>query len=1089
MEFFLDDNQRYIKEYEDMIYRIKKASKRISTLSNEQLKSKTLSFKRRLEKGESLDEILPEAFAVLSEASSRVLGKRPRDVQLMGAMAIHDGNVAQMKTGEGKTLTATLAAYLNALSGRSVHIATSNDYLASRDMEEMGKLFNSLGLTVGLVTEKRTGTYEEEVEKRKEAYGCDIVYGSGNAFAFDYLRDNTASSIEYVTRTAKEVGLMIIDEADQILVNDARMPFVLSGERKDTDKEEKSKQDAQIAGYYRYANDFVGKLFSRKKLCKKMDTEEEYEDYMQKENRNSSLDRNYTVIYRPSYQATLTERGWLEVFKYFSKSQINNIVNKNASIITNSTLFEEGKDKDYYIDENGINLSLRGLAKAVSEIDEMRGLNNSFYASSEFASINKAIENALKAYFVLERDVDYTLQGDSRAIGSKVKKKVALVSNGRTAEGRVYSEGLQQAIEYKEKKMAELSNANYVIESTSESETLASISQKSFYSIYPKIAGMTGTSSKELFELVYNMDTIEIPKHSSYSVSQEEKEEIEEGRINKGTVLFETDKEKLAATIASVLKSVKNGQPVLIGTLSIEESEELYKEFQKRGIPCNVLNANNAIEEGQIISMAGIKGSVTISTQMAGRGTDIELGGKKDVIIDKIIEEKIEEEKQKQLVERASKMVDLRLGDLIVSADEYNELLNSALQYLETKNEVIEIGKDKLALIRVQAEVIYKTEYRDPVLASGGLKVIGYGHYPTKRDDDQLRGRASRQADPGVTEFYCSVETDLRKHLSVPEYKIDYLHKKGLKEGNPKKGSIVDKVISIAQENNEAYLMQAICNAQESDRQIAKLREGLYEQRKRMLGALDINLDMEYMISSSVDHVIARNIPSDDYGYTSTSKVKGSSLNVHNLIVDMEETFGIDLTEHFETGKIRTLGDIENIVNKFALSQYRNLRKTNGEEVQDELDRKVLIDTVDKAWMDFNDSVDEIEFQNRMYSLAQNKEYKELLVMRREFNYVTSEAKISSLASIFGKKSEKMRISDEELTTEVQVEDANDYFVTPSKITFTNLNIRVGKVLTTMVDKVKLVPTFFKEQFKLTTISLDDDVDSVDFQDDVPKKK
>ena len=704
MDFlFGEQNKREIKEYEKLISSIAGYKKNIVSLSNDELKNKTIEFKERLNKGESLDTILPEAFAVAREASRRFLGKEQREVQLMGAIALHRGDVAEMKTGEGKTLTAPIAAYLNALTGKSVHIATSNDYLAGRDANDIRPMFEGLGLTVGGVFEERNREAAVDLELRNSAYNCDVVYGSSNAFAFDYLRDNTAKSKDQIVRNDEKIGFIIIDEADQILVNDAVMPFKLSGtinRPNETSATEitreifKKLQDEELARLDSNANAFVYKLFKDKERCGQFRTVEEYRLH-QGINKKDIIksQRDYAVLYCKSNVASLTERGWLEAFRYFKGTEINNYINSNINLITSDPNLE--LDKDYTIEGDGVSLSLSGLEKAVKNIPAIKELNNSFYNSSEFNGLSTAIDNALKAYFVLEKGKEYVLE-DTVEQGM-LKKKVLLVSNGRTAEGRAYSGGLQQAIELKEKRL----NREIQIATTKEHDELASISQKAFYSIYPKISGMTGTSARELFENIYGMSTISIPKHTEYNVDSQDIDRIYSGRLDKDTVLFETDREKMEAVILSVLESYKKGQPVLIGTQSVTESNKLYEEFTRRGIPCEKLNAENAALEGEIISRAGKKGAVTISTQMAGRGTDIKLAGE--------LSAAIEIEKQK-LVNSTALRLDSKLP--------FEERRRKAIDFIENKKMDVVITAASTALEKERQELIN----------IGGVKVIGYGH-------------------------------------------------------------------------------------------------------------------------------------------------------------------------------------------------------------------------------------------------------------------------------------------------------------------------------------------------------------------------
>lgn len=1092
------DNKKEIMEYEKIINQILKYRKELVTLTDEELKNKTTIFRERLENGESLDDFLPEAFAVAKEASRRFLGKEQRDVQLMGAIALHRGDIAEMKTGEGKTLTAPIAAYLNALTGKGVHIATSNDYLSQRDCEEIRPMFEGLGLTVGVVTEEGFG---KDLEKRKEAYKSDITYGSSNAFAFDYLMDNTAKTKERVVRGDREVGFIVIDEVDQILVNDAVMPFRLSGgnpKKNDKNKTiselqqemEQRAYEKEIANNNSNASVFVGMLFDRYqeelKLYKKVKNEaitrfgkgsEEYKEFekglkeqyplscgafINPENMKRHLggdkrltessQSRYSVLFTKGDSATLTERGWLEAFSYFKGTEVKKYINNNKKLITNNSEFK--LDEDYTMDEYEITLTTRGLEKAVKNIPGIREMNNDFYGNSKFNGLSAAIDNALKAYFVLEKGKDYILQ-DSIDLGGKVKKKVLLVSNGRTAEGRVYSGGLQQAVELKESKLDE----NITIEKTTELDELASVSQKAFYSMYHKISGMTGTSAKELFESVYGMDTISIPKHSEYNVSYEEIDKINSGREDKDTVLFATEEDKLNAVIASALDSQRKGQPVLIGTLSVNESIKLYKAFASRGISCNVLNAENLEDEAKIISRAGMKGAITISTQMAGRGTDIKLGGE--------LEDAIEKEKQRVV----DSMIELLHNSIPI--ERRREI---TLQYVETK---------KMDIITSVATNNLESS-RQELINAGGLKVIGYGHYPTKRDDDQLRGRAARQADPGTTEFYVSID-DLKKNLCIDSDSIVETIAKDLgvskivirkdlinhKEMTyfPKDGISSEKVnglITSAQKERECVLTNIISSTQEVDRNLSRMRRKVYDQRTRMINGEDTKENMLYIIDSSIGNLIDRNLPKNGYA-NYNNKTKKSGINLNNFIIDVEETFGIDLTQDIENNKFRTLGDIERYLQKEMHGKYLATREKNGNAKQNDIDRTNIINTLDTAWRDFNDNLEYIKFQNSLHNLVQNKDYDEIFAMKTGFNKSMSSAKIQMLGKMFGKTSTKTRdVVEEKIDVEVE-ETINDYSVYDKK-SYINLNVRPAKIISVFGEKLKVIKDKIKYQFELVPI-------------------
>ena len=1048
------NNEKQIKEYESIIRKIMTYSKSIRTLSDIDLKNKTNEFRKRIDNGESLDDILPEAFAVVREASRRYIGIEQYPVQMMGAIALHRGDVAEMKTGEGKTYTAPLAAYLNTLTGKTVHIATSNDTLASRDRDLVAPLFEGLGLTVGVVTEEKSGDYRKDLKSKQEAYACDITYGSSNAFAFDYLRDNTATEVGNIVRGDREIGFIIIDEADQILVNDAVMPFKLSGSisyanetaiemvERQIEEEKQEENQKEISDL---VNQFIYELSRDESRIKEFKTEEQMHLRLGG-NKEATYEANkeYTILYSKEESATLTERGWLEAFRFFNQKELEKILKENKNKIIKNPNFKEGID--YQIKDDKVELTLIGLEKATREIEEIKELNSTFYSSSKFASINATLENALKAYFVLEKGKEYILDEFISETG-KVKKRILLVSNGRTAEGRVYSDGLQQAIELKEKI---ISNDDIEIEMTSEHGELASISQKAFYSIYPKISGMTGTSAKELFEEVYGMYTVSIPKNSEYNVTDDEIDRIYSGRLDKDTILFETEKEKIEAVIASALESQKTGQPVLISTTSVNESNKLYEIFTKMGISCEKLNAEvkDIKEENAIIARAGIRGSITISTQMAGRGTDIKLGGS--------LEDHIEMVKAEE-IERITSHMATTKG--ITKEQDIRKLKIEATSYIERK---------KMDDIVSKASERYKQEQRE-LVSVGGLKVIGYGHYQTKRDDDQLRGRAARQADPGVTEFYCSVR-DLRQNLGVSRDKVEQLRKKGLSKGNPISGIDVEKVVASAQNNTEGLLTTIITNTQESDYHLARMRKKVYDQRMRMLKGESPKENMEYIIETSVVNLISKNLP-EGIEVSPRKKIKNSGLDINNFIIDIEETFGIDLTEEIEENKFKNIGQLEEYIATTAVEKYREIRKNNHDKAQDAYDRKAIIGAIDEAWLTFNSNLDDVKRQHLLNNLAQNKDYDEIYAMKRGFNQAMIDSKIRAVSKMLGKTSTKKRTEEinEELSFE-ETKDFNQFYVEERKKTSpVNLMVRPAKLMSTISSKIKLIKDELKYQFQAVT--------------------
>jgi len=777
------------------------------------------------------------------------------------------------------------------------------------------------------------------------------------------------------------------------------------------------------------------------------------------QNATEEANREYTVLFTKSGEAVLTERGWLEAFRYFEGEKIDKYINENMALIISNSSFEVGKD--YNLEDGTLTLTLRGLERACREIDGIRQLNNAFYANSDFGGLTKAINNSLTAYFVLEQGKEYILDG-TEVVHGMTKKKVLLVSNGRTAEGRVYSDGLQQAIELKEERLNK--GKGIKIETTVEHDELASISQRAFYSIYPKIAGMTGTSADMLFEEVYGMRTAKIPKNSEYDVSMEDIDAIYSGRTDNDTILFETEEEKLNAVISSILQSQKTGQPVLVATTSVNESKRLFAELQKRGIDCQVLNAevSNIEEENEIISHAGRRGAVTISTQMAGRGTDIKLGG--------TLDDHIELLKRQEITRAVGRMAQLKgITDPAI----LRKVEIEATSYVERK---------LMPQIR-EAAVLHLEEERKELTKVGGLKVVGYGHFQTKRDDDQLRGRAARQADPGVTEFYCSVR-DLKETLGIPNDRIKLLRKKGLAKGSPISGPLVEREIDHAQTNIEGTITSVIVDTQERDYHLSKMRKIVYDQRMRMMKGENPQDNMEFIIDTTARNLIDRNLPDGTIDMNPRKRLDRTGINIHNLIIDVEETFGIDLTEKFENGEFDNLGEIERYISTLAKDRYREIRTRNGNQQQDKQDRATIIGTIDSAWRDFNLNLEQIKSQNMLHALAQNQDYDEIFAMRKGFNQAMIDAKISTISKMLGKKSAKTRIADTTIDIEESVIDSNDYYVEDTRPKTSNITIRPAKLMTAIAHGVKVIKDKIKYQFELVPYdeSVVEQVEQFDFE-------
>ena len=789
-------SQREIRQIQPTVDKILGMEETYKHLSEAELKAKTAEFKDRLAKGETLDDLLPEAFATVREAADRVLGLRPYPVQLMGGIILHQGRIAEMKTGEGKTLVATLPAYLNALTGRGVHIVTVNDYLAKYQSEWMGKVYRYLGLSVGLIIPGM------DADQRRKGYAADITYCTNNELGFDYLRDNMAIYKQELVQ--REHAFAIVDEVDSILIDEARTPLIISGKGENSSK------------LYEMADYFVSTL--RKKVFAKTDEKEVQDDY----------------------------------------------------------------DCDYFADEKSrtVSLTASGIAKA----EKYFGVEN--LADPENATISHHINQAMKARGLMKKDIDYVVKDGQIIIVDEF--------TGRLMYGRRYNEGLHQAIEAKEGvKVAE------------ESKTLATITFQNFFRLYDKLSGMTGTAltEEEEFAAIYNLDVVEIPTNRPVI------------RKDHPDVVYKTAAGKYRAIVEQVKECHAKGQPVLVGTISIEKSELLSKMLKKEGIPHNVLNAKFHELEASIVAQAGKYGAVTIATNMAGRGTDIMLGGNADFLALAAL-------RKKEIPE---------------------ELLQEANAYSETSDpEVLAVRKEYEDLVAG-----YKDEIRteaEQVRASGGLFIIGTERHESRRIDNQLRGRAGRQGDPGESRFYLSMEDDLMR-LFAADRVLNLMNSLGLDEDTPIDAKILSGAVENAQKSVESRNFRARKNVLEYDDVMNTQREVIYAQRKKVLDGEDLRSNILSMLRETIDSACAEAFGQGEGAAEAVAKFDGIY-------------FPKGAYEIPENADAKSLS--ESLYN-FALAQYEKKEAAYGAPIMRELERVVMLRVVDEYWMDNIDAMEDLK--------------------------------------------------------------------------------------------------------------------------------
>ncbi len=819
---FLDNlfgsySKRELKRIDPILKSVLALEEEYAAMSDEELKACTPKLKQRLADGETLDDILPEAFATCREASWRVLGMKHFPVQVIGGIVLHQGRIAEMRTGEGKTLVATLPSYLNALSGKGVHIVTVNDYLARRDSEWMGKIHRFLGLKVGLIV------HDLDNEQRREAYNCDITYGTNNEFGFDYLRDNMV--IYKKDKVQRDVhNFAIVDEVDSILIDEARTPLIISGPG------EKSTEMYVISD-----------RFARGLTMQKITELDEKEDQHQ------SSEADY-IVDEKAKTATLTPNGVKKAESYFN---IDNLMD------------------------------------------------------AEYITIQHHINQAIKARGVMTRDIDYVVKDGEVIIVDEF--------TGRLMEGRRYNEGLHQAIEAKEGVKVER-----------ESKTLATITFQNYFRMYKKLSGMTGTAMTEEseFRQIYKLDVIDIPTNKPVL------------RIDNNDAIYKTENGKFGAVIEQIIECSETGQPVLVGTVSIEKSEHLSKMLKRRGIKHNVLNAKNHEKEAEIIAQAGKLGAVTIATNMAGRGTDIMLGGNAEYLAkDEMRKQGFEE----RLISEATAFGDTEDEDILHARKTFKEL--------EEKHK---------KLIKFEAE---------KVIQAGGLFIMGTERHESRRIDNQLRGRAGRQGDPGESRFFLSLEDDLMR-LFGGERIQNMFATMGIDENQPIENKMLTNAIENAQKKVEGRNFAIRKNVLQFDDVMNRQREIIYDQRSKVLNGEDLKEYIVKMIEESVRSTVDQFINDDEV--RDNWNIDG--LRNHYLgFLTKEDDF------QFDTEQLSLLekSELVDTLKERALEIYNKREEEFTPEVMRELERVVMLKIVDTKWMDHIDAMEELKRGIYLRSYAQ----------------------------------------------------------------------------------------------------------------------
>ena len=802
MGLFKTYSEKEVKRVRPIVEKINSLEPAMKELSDSELVAKTPYFKEQLKNGKTLDDILPEAFAVVREASRRVLGMRHFDVQLIGGIILHQGRIAEMKTGEGKTLVATLPVYLNALTGEGVHVITVNDYLAKRDSEWMGNLYRFLGLSVGLVIAGMNP------KQKQEAYACDVTYGTNNEFGFDYLRDNMVIYKNQLVQ--RKLKYAIVDEIDSILIDEARTPLIISG------------RGAQSSNLYQKADHFV------KKLQAKVIIEEDDKDYEQEED-NEKYDY---IVDLKAKSATLTQQGIKKAEQEFGLENFNDLENSELVHDVNQALHANGimkKDKDYIVKDGQVLI-----------VDEF---------------------------------------------------------TGRIMYGRRYNDGLHQAIEAKEH-----------VKINDESKTLATITFQNYFRMYEKLSGMTGTAMTEEaeFQEIYKLDVVEIPTNKPMI------------RKDNSDIIYKNEDAKFRAVIADIKKAHEKGQPVLIGTVSIDKSEKLSKLLDKEGIPHEVLNAKYHEKEAQIIAQAGKFGAVTIATNMAGRGTDIMLGGNSEYLA-------------------KQEMRKLKYTD---------EEIEDAAAHNETDDKAILSAREKFNELEKKFDNEIKEE-KEKVIEAGGLKIIGTQRHESRRIDNQLRGRSGRQGDPGESRFYIGLDDDLMK-IFGGDIVTKVYNTLGADEDMPIESRLISKAVENAQKKVEGRNFSIRKNVLQYDDVMNVQRTVIYEQRRDVLDGMNLKESILKMMDSVVELIVDSHI------------VDGEEVNKESIAQDIETNLGISDVAALKTEKFDRNALVDELIAKVH-EIYASKETEFGEENLRELERVVMLKIVDQKWMDHIDNMDELK--------------------------------------------------------------------------------------------------------------------------------
>lgn len=963
-----------------------------------------------------LTEILPEAYGLVKAACEYSLNKTPYDVQLMGAIALNEGKVSEMYTGEGKTITSILPAYLNALTGREVDIFTPNDYLAKRDAENNSKVFNLLGLSVGCVLVDGQTT-----EEKQQAYKCDIVYGSSTAFAFDFLYDTNEHNVNNLVQREEKPGFVIVDEADQILINNALSPYQLkTGGKLLTKKQQR--ENNQVMAYLETALE-LEKILSKKAYTAKNQYEYECITGDNKEE-TERMNEKYSILIGQD-DVYITQKGERELFYNYFVDEILELSNRAKEIIITDSNYEE--NEDYVIIKDRIVLTPTGVEKASSEIREFQDLQMKWLSDEACQVQKRYVLNALRAEYLMKKGKDYQVVTNEET----GKEEVVVLQDGRILPNSKFTNGLHQAIELKEGLGVQLDKGETLAD-----DSVASISNRALLSRYEKISGMTGTADKTAFYEIYSLDTFEVPKNKEYQYKKGIISQVPKKRKDNPTRLYKNEKAKYDGLIKDILESNKKGQPVLVVTDNEEDAKKLYSMLEEiKNLTPNLLTSANTLEEeAQIISNAGALGAVTIATEIAGRGTDIKLGGEKETNLEELrrqvfINQIIDRKAQKNMVDFPEEgKEDFQVKEKYIKA--WKEILYDDPTHFDKEIEAMEqrYQNDQEYSFEIDKLIIEEHKKEIEIIqASGGLKYIQMNPFKTTRNDNQGRGRVARQGEPGETILYASLD-DL-KNIGVDKEQLEeasnmFFADVVVTDDLEEEGRITE-IIEDAQLRNEFDIDMAIASTDTMDYAMSSLGMSLLRDRKSILSVDDPNIIFDNMVDSVIDTVLKESVPEKRKKKVDKDSYKLSKLNLDfdNLSIELKSIFGMELDENSIYIECMDVGDLKDYLFDKAKAKQKENNLGVPETKQQNNIKNALVTNVNEVYNNFIYSAENVRLQELNDMIAQNTSHNRTKELNDIYLECVHDGWKNCVSSVFRPGLKKKEVYSEQVEIDPDVKD------------------------------------------------------------------